>query len=130
MNDLKFAFRQLLKNPGYAAIAVLTLAIGIGASTAIFSLVRGVLLTPPPYFEPERVVPMDGVATRIQILRGYRRLLLGLRLSGETERKRVGRGPVRVVRLFFRHGFEAPAGPRLLVVGGFPKVSPRGSHQP
>ena len=56
MNDLKFALRQLLKNPGFTAVAVLTLALGIGASSTVFSLIQGVLLTPPPYPHPERVV--------------------------------------------------------------------------
>jgi len=56
MNDLKFAFRKLLKNPGFTVVAVLTLALGIGACTALFSLVHAVLLRPLPFRDSERLV--------------------------------------------------------------------------
>jgi len=56
MNDLKFAFRQLLKNPGFTAVAVLTLALGIGANTAIFTVVNAVLLRALPYRDADRIV--------------------------------------------------------------------------
>jgi putative ABC transport system permease protein len=56
MNDFKFALRQLSKNAGFTTVAVLTLALGIGAASAVFGLIQGVLLSPPPYARPDRLV--------------------------------------------------------------------------
>jgi len=59
IRDVRFAFRGLLKHPGFTAIAVIILALGIAATTAIFSVVNGVLLRPMPFPEPERLVVIN-----------------------------------------------------------------------
>jgi putative ABC transport system permease protein len=56
MDDVRFALRQLRKNPGFAAAAVITLGLGIGSAAAMFGLVEGVLLSPPPYASADRLV--------------------------------------------------------------------------
>jgi len=61
--EMQFAVRMLLKQPGFTVIAILTLALGIGATSAVFSLIQGVLLTPPPYKNPQQVVLMPSART-------------------------------------------------------------------
>lgn len=72
LHDLRFGVRMLLKQPSFTILAVLTLALGIGATSAVFSLIQGVLLTPPPYREPDRLVLVDSARTDGQILQSPR----------------------------------------------------------
>src|SRR5579863_10595199 len=63
LHELRFGMRMLFKQPGFTAIATLTLALGIGATSAVFSLIQGVLLTPPPYRQPDRLVIIPAART-------------------------------------------------------------------
>jgi putative ABC transport system permease protein len=65
LHDLRFAGRQLRRNPGFTAVSVATLTLGIGATTALFSLIKGIVLDPPDYHEPHRLARLwfSGPAT-------------------------------------------------------------------
>jgi putative ABC transport system permease protein len=61
--EMRFAVRMLLKQPGFTLIAILTVALGIGATSAVFSLIQGVLLTPPPYEKPQQLMLVPAART-------------------------------------------------------------------
>ncbi|MFO1497340.1 MAG: ABC transporter permease [Verrucomicrobiota bacterium] len=110
MNDFKFGLRQLLKRPGWTTIAVLTLALGIGSNTAVFSFVNAVLLRPLPYHEPHRLV----MVFENHITNGFSKVLIGAPLLEQWRRQVKTFAALGAVRSFGNFALTGRGQPEML----------------
>ena len=95
-NEIRHAIRALSRDRGFAAMVVLSLAVGIGANTAIFSLVNGVLLRPPAYRDPDRLVAIDQIIPKFAKL--YPALPINLAILLEWRKQATSLESIGVVR--------------------------------
>src|ERR1700689_594764 len=130
-HDARFTVRMARRNPGFAIVAVLTLALGIGATTAIFSVVQAVLLKKLPYYNPDRVVALaevDPSGPTAEWVGGWTanewrartRLFESISLYGDTHRVLMENGEGEILRgMGVSHDFFETLGVRMLLGRSF-----------